>query len=128
MLASESPRRKALLAQAGIVPDAIRAAAIDETPLKGELPRDYALRLAAAKAAPSQRKAIRRGCCVLAADTVVACGRRILPKAGRRRGGARLPEAAFRPPASGADRGGRRRARTRKSVHGLLSRASPSAA
>ncbi|HWD67160.1 MAG TPA: Maf family protein, partial [Caulobacteraceae bacterium] len=47
MLASESPRRKALLEQAGIVPDAIRAASIDETPLKSEAPRVYAERLAA---------------------------------------------------------------------------------
>lgn len=77
VLASESPRRKALLAQAGIVPDDIRAAAIDETPLKGELPRVYAERLACAKA---QAIVLPQGL-VLAADTVVACGRRILPKA-----------------------------------------------
>ena len=50
MLASESPRRKALLAQAGIVPDATRPARIDETPLKDEAPRAHALRLAIAKA------------------------------------------------------------------------------
>ena len=77
MLASESPRRKALLAQAGIVPDQVRAAAIDETPLKAELPRVYAERLAEAKA----RKVAGNGALVLAADTVVACGQRILPKA-----------------------------------------------
>ncbi len=77
MLASESPRRTALLAQAGIVPDHVRASAIDETPLKSELPRVYAERLAAAKA----RKAADGKSLVLAADTVVACGRRILPKA-----------------------------------------------
>src|SRR5271170_294755 len=78
VLASESPRRKALLAQAGIVPDAIRASAIDETPRKSELPRVYAERLAAEKA----RKVADGSTIVLAADTVVACGRRILPKAG----------------------------------------------
>ena len=77
VLASESPRRKALLAQAGIVPDQVRAAAIDETPLKAELPRVYAERLAEAKA----HKVADGKSLVLAADTVVACGRRILPKA-----------------------------------------------
>jgi septum formation protein len=66
-----------LLAQAGIVPDRILAAAIDETPLKGELPRVTAERLAEAKA----RKVASDGALVLAADTIVACGRRILPKA-----------------------------------------------
>ena len=76
VLASESPRRKALLAQAGIVPDEIRAASIDETPLKDEEPRRHAERLAEAKA-----RAIVADALVLAADTVVACGRRILPKA-----------------------------------------------
>ena len=79
MLASESPRRKALLAQVGITPDAIRAAAIDETPLKGELPREHALRLAIEKARAVAAK--HPAMLVLAADTVVACGRRILPKA-----------------------------------------------
>jgi septum formation protein len=82
LLASESPRRKALLAQVGIAPDLIRAAAIDETPLKDELPRPYALRLAAAKAKAVAAK-LPHGSppfLVLGADTVVACGRRILPK------------------------------------------------
>jgi len=79
VLASESPRRKALLAQAGITPDAIRAAAIDEAPLKGELPREHALRLAVEKARAVAAK--HPGMLVLGADTVVACGRRILPKA-----------------------------------------------
>jgi len=79
VLASESPRRLALLAQAGIAPDAVRAAAIDETPLKQELPREYALRLAMAKA--NAVAAHEAAALVLAADTVVACGRRILPKA-----------------------------------------------
>jgi septum formation protein len=84
LLASESPRRKALLAQAGIVPDLIRAAAIDETPLKAEQPRIYALRLAEAKAnavcAKLRELRPEAQMFVLGADTVVACGRRILPK------------------------------------------------
>ena len=86
MLASESPRRKALLAQAGIVPDVVRAPAVDEAPLEGELPRAHALRLAAAKARTVAAKVRETHpgarMLVLAADTVVACGRRILPKAG----------------------------------------------
>ncbi|MBN9533783.1 MAG: septum formation protein Maf [Alphaproteobacteria bacterium] len=80
-LASESPRRLALLAQAGIVPDRVCAAGIDETPRPGELPRDYALRLAAEKAEFVINSFGISGGLVLAADTVVACGRRILPKA-----------------------------------------------
>src|SRR5580704_15718545 len=80
ILASESPRRKALLVQAGILPDAVIAAAIDETPTKHEQPRAHAARLAAAKArAVAQKHAAPAF--ILAADTVVACGRRILPKA-----------------------------------------------
>src|ERR1700761_9144043 len=78
VLASESPRRLALLAQAGIVPDAVVPSAIDETPRKAELPRLYALRLASEKARSSSAP---HDALVLAADTVVACGRRILPKA-----------------------------------------------
>lgn len=81
LLASESPRRKALLAQAGVAPDAIRAAAIDESPLKGELPRPHALRLACEKAQTVAEAWRGRPMLVLAADTVVVCGRRILPKA-----------------------------------------------
>ena len=81
MLASESPRRKALLAQAGIVPDVISAAAIDETPLKAEPPRIHALRLALAKAGAVAGEHSGPAMLVLAADTVVSCGRRILPKA-----------------------------------------------
>ena len=77
VLASESPRRKDLLAQTGISPDAIKPASIDETPLKGESPREHVLRLALAKA----KAAAESGAIVLAADTVVSCGRRILPKA-----------------------------------------------
>ena len=79
VLASESPRRQALLAQAGIIPDLIVPAAIDETPHKGEEPRPYALRVAKAKA--ETVAAAHQGALILAADTVVACGRRILPKA-----------------------------------------------
>jgi septum formation protein len=81
VLASESPRRLALLAQAGIVPDAVRPAAVDETPLKGELPRLHALRLARAKAEAAARDWDGGAAIFLAADTVVARGRRILPKA-----------------------------------------------
>jgi septum formation protein len=77
VLASASPRRLALLAQIGIVPDHVISPDIDETPMRGELPRDYARRLARAKAdAVAMPDAF-----VLAADTVVAAGRRILPKA-----------------------------------------------
>ncbi len=77
ILASASPRRRDLLARLGIAPDAIRPAEIDETPRRAERPNDYARRMAAEKAA-----AVREpGALVLAADTVVAVGRRILPKA-----------------------------------------------
>jgi len=78
-LASASPRRLALLAQAGIVPARVIAPDIDERPRKSELPRAYALRLALAKAGSVAERATEAP--VLAADTVVACGRRILPKA-----------------------------------------------
>ena len=81
VLASESPRRKALLSQAGITPDAILPAHVDESVLKGELPRIHALRLAAAKARKAVQEWTGEPAFVLAADTVVACGRRILPKA-----------------------------------------------
>ena len=77
VLASASPRRVDLLAQIGVVPDAIRPADIDETPLKDEKPREHAARLAAAKAAAVAEP----GAFTLAADTVVGVGRRILPKA-----------------------------------------------
>ena len=79
MLASASPRRRDLLGQIGIRPDAVRPAEIDETPRRGELPRQLAERLSQAKAAAIA--ALEPGAFVLAADTVVACGRRILPKA-----------------------------------------------
>lgn len=77
ILASASPRRLELLAQIGITPAAVIPSDIDETPLKAEKPRDLALRLAIAKAGAVQKD----GFYILAADTVVACGRRILPKA-----------------------------------------------
>lgn len=77
-LASSSPRRLALLAQIGVTPARIEAPEIDETPLKAELPHLYALRLAAAKARAVARQP---GEIVLAGDTVVAVGRRILPPA-----------------------------------------------
>jgi len=75
ILASASPRRLELLAQIGVVPDAVIPADIDETPFKAELPRVYAGRLAQEKAA-----AVHANGLVLAADTVVAVGRRILEK------------------------------------------------
>jgi len=78
ILASASPRRLELLARIGLVPDAVVPAGVDESVLRGELPRDHALRLALEKAqavAASEPDAL-----VLAADTVVAVGRRILPK------------------------------------------------
>ena len=79
ILASASPRRLELLAQIGIVPDQVVPADIDETPISDESPRRLALRLAEEKA-----RAIAKangGAFVLAADTVVACGRRALGKA-----------------------------------------------
>jgi len=77
ILASASPRRLSLLAQAGITPDSVVPADIDETPLPRELPRELALRLAIGKA----QAAAQDGAYVLGADTVVACGRLLLPKA-----------------------------------------------
>jgi len=78
VLASASPRRIALLAQIGIVPSQVEPAAIDETPLPRELPVQYARRVARMKAAAVAERL--PGHRILAADTVVACGRRILPK------------------------------------------------
>ncbi|MGA9865661.1 MAG: Maf family nucleotide pyrophosphatase [Acetobacteraceae bacterium] len=77
VLASASPRRLALLEQIGVVPDDVAAPDIDETPHKAEVPRLYAQRIARAKAAAVGAP----DTLVLAADTVVAAGRRILPKA-----------------------------------------------
>ncbi len=76
ILASASPRRAQLLAQARVRVDDVRPADIDESPLKGELPRALALRLATRKA----QAVAGAGAFTLAADTVVAVGRRILPK------------------------------------------------
>jgi septum formation protein len=85
VLASGSPGRLGLLNQGGIEPDQLMPSDVDELPVKGELPRAYATRLARAKA-DSALEAIRRsdelrGSFIVAADTVVAVGRRILPKA-----------------------------------------------
>jgi septum formation protein len=79
VLASASPRRVDLLARLGVVPAIIDPADIDETPRRAELPRAHVQRLAAAKAAVVAAR--HPGAVVLAADTVVAAGRRILPKA-----------------------------------------------
>jgi septum formation protein len=79
VLASASPRRLALLEQIGVVPERVDPADLDERVLKGELPGPHALRLAAEKAAAVAPR--HAGAFVLGADTVVACGRRILPKA-----------------------------------------------
>ena len=83
VLASASPRRLDLLARIGIVPDRVLPADIDEAPLKAELPRQLAARLAAGKAAAAAALA-PPGALVLAADTVVGVGRRILGKPGGR--------------------------------------------
>ena len=84
VLASSSPHRLALLQQIGVDPDELIPAEVDETPKRGELPRTLAMRLAREKAraagviAASQEPL--KGCMLIAADTVVAVGRRILPK------------------------------------------------
>ena len=85
VLASGSPRRVQLINQAGIEPDSLRPTDIDETPQRGELPRACANRLARAKA-EAALELVRvdeelQGAYILSADTVVAVGRRILPKA-----------------------------------------------
>lgn len=77
ILGSGSPRRLDLLAQIGVVPDAVRPPEIDETPRKGELPRPYCARMAREKAEATEAD---NGDIVLAADTTVAMGRRILGK------------------------------------------------
>ncbi|WP_316978255.1 Maf family protein [Shumkonia mesophila] len=79
VLASASPRRRDLLTQVGLAPDRIVPAEIDERPRPRELPRDVARRLAEAKAGAIASQF--PGAFVLGADTVVACGRRVLPKA-----------------------------------------------
>jgi septum formation protein len=78
ILASASPRRLDLLARIGVIPDAVVPAGIDESVARGELPRQHALRLAREKAQAVAAK--EPDALVLAADTVVAVGRRILPK------------------------------------------------
>ena len=80
VLASASPRRRDLLAQIGIVPDLIIPADIDETPRRGELPAVYARRMAHEKAMAAAAFDMPDGAAVIAGDTVVACGRMILPK------------------------------------------------
>ncbi len=79
VLASASPRRLDLLGQMGITPDAVAPADIDESTRKGELPLVYAQRIAAEKAVAI--RPLHPDAVILSADTVVACGRRILPKA-----------------------------------------------
>ena len=79
VLASASPRRLALLRQIGIAPDLVDPAEPDETPISGETPRMLAARLAAEKARIVAAR--HPGAVVLGADTVVACGRQVLPKA-----------------------------------------------
>lgn len=85
VLASASPRRLALLEQIGVAPDLLLPASIDETPRRNERPRTLALRLAEEKAEAAHRLARQdpglAGALILAADTVVSVGRRILPKA-----------------------------------------------
>lgn len=78
VLASSSPRRRDLLARLGLVPDRIASPDIDESPRKGELPRVYALRMAEEKARAVERG---EGEIVVAGDTTVAVGRRILQQA-----------------------------------------------
>ncbi len=84
VLASASPRRLELLAQIGVRPDAVAPAEIDESPRRGETPRALAERLAMEKARASAAIALKRpelgSCLILAADTVVGVGRRVLPK------------------------------------------------
>ena len=90
ILGSASPRRRDLLAQIGVVPDEVRAAEIDETPAKGELPRAYVDRIARAKAEALSSPSPQRGKgggpfatelpLILTADTEVSIGRRILGK------------------------------------------------
>jgi septum formation protein len=85
ILASGSPRRLALLQQAGIEPDALLPADVDETPLKAEAPRDLSRRLSRTKAEVARKAARKRdelkGAYIVSADTVVCVGKRVLPKA-----------------------------------------------
>jgi septum formation protein len=79
VLASASPRRLDLLRQIGLAPDIVEASEVDETPHRDETPRRLALRLAEAKATCAAAR--HAGAFVVGADTVVALGRRVLPKA-----------------------------------------------
>ena len=79
LLASGSPARKKLLQQIGIVPELVLAPEIEEQPKKKELPAAYSKRIAIAKCEKAMN--LRNDYIVLAADTVAACGRRIIPKA-----------------------------------------------
>ncbi|MGI9499803.1 MAG: Maf family protein [Geminicoccaceae bacterium] len=81
ILASSSPRRLDLLRQAGVEPARIETPCIDETPIDREQPRDHAYRLAVGKRDAVLERLDGTASYILAADTVVACGRRILPKA-----------------------------------------------
>jgi septum formation protein len=85
VLASASPRRLSLLDRIGLAPDLLNPADIDETPLKRETPRRLAIRLAEGKAKKAKDaplvKGLGEGVYILAADTVVGLGRRVLPKA-----------------------------------------------
>lgn len=81
-LASASPRRRELLAQCGIACERVAAAAVDETPLPGEAPRELVLRLAVAKARAGAAALGRRPGLVLGADTEVALGDRVFGKPG----------------------------------------------
>ncbi len=87
ILASGSPRRLQLLSQIGIEPDHILPTGIDETPQRGEVPRNLAQRLARQKAdaarATAERDEDLKGAYILAADTIVCVGRRVLPQAER---------------------------------------------
>ena len=87
VLASASPRRLQLLQQIGLEPDALIPAELDETPQKNEVPRLLAARLARSKALAAQKIVAARpelaGAYLIAADTVVCVGRRILPKCGQ---------------------------------------------
>jgi len=78
VLASSSPRRRDLLARLGVVPSRVASPDIDESPHRAEVPRAYALRLAVEKACAVDRAA---GEIVIAGDTTIALGRRILPPA-----------------------------------------------
>ena len=142
VLASGSPRRVTLLDQAGIEPDALRPAVVDETPRRGEMPRSLRQPPGADQGRGGARSVRRRrqlqAAYILAADTVVAVGRRILPKADpARRGGACLrllsgpqPSRLYRalpdhpgrglPPAPGRDAGALQAARRSEEIEAYI--------